>query len=78
LEILNDAGIPAAPINTIADVISDEQVLARDMIVNVEHPGGWKLRFAGNPIKLSETPPLHYTQIPKLGQHTEEVLSSIE
>ena len=74
MDIMNEAGVPAAPINTVADVMTDEQALARDMIVEVDHPGGRKLRFAGNPIKLSDTQPVLHTQIPKLGQHTEEIL----
>jgi CoA:oxalate CoA-transferase len=74
LEIMDEAGVPAAPVNTMADVIEDEQLLARDMIVSVGHPNGRTLRFAGNPIKLSDTPPILHTQTPKLGQHTAEML----
>ena len=78
MEILNDAGVPAAPINTIADAVMDEQVLARDMVVEVERPGGGKSRFAGNPIKLSDTPPILNKDIPKLGQHNKEVMDFID
>jgi len=56
LTILERAGVPAAPINTVDKVIKDPQVLARDMIVELEHPTAGKIRSAGNPIKLSFTP----------------------
>jgi CoA:oxalate CoA-transferase len=72
--ILDQAGVPNGPINTVDKVIENEQVLARDMIIEVEHPVAGKLKMPGIPIKLSATPGEILSPAPTLGQHTEEVL----
>ncbi|MCT4633183.1 MAG: CoA transferase [Firmicutes bacterium] len=75
--IMDDAGVPNGPINTVDKVISNEQVNAREMIQEVEHPIAGKLKMPGVPIKMSETPGSIRTHAPLLGQHTNEVLSSM-
>ncbi|MDX1417148.1 MAG: CoA transferase, partial [Candidatus Promineifilaceae bacterium] len=55
-KILDDAGVPNGPINTIDKVVVDQQVVARDMIVEVDHPQAGKTMLPGVPIKMSETP----------------------
>jgi len=77
MQILEEGGLPVGPINTIDRVVHDEQVNARDMIVEVEHPIAGKLKFAGNPIKLSATPGEVTKPAPILGQHTEHVLKEL-
>ncbi|MDK9711015.1 CaiB/BaiF CoA transferase family protein [Acidaminobacter sp.] len=72
--ILDEAGVPNGPINTVDKVIENEQVLARDMIIEVEHPVAGKLKMPGIPVKLSATPGAILSPAPTLGQHTEEVL----
>lgn len=67
-------GVPAGPINTLDDVFADPQVLARDMLAEVQHPTLGPLRMAGIPMKLSETSPRIERHPPLLGEHTEEVL----
>ncbi len=47
------AGIPCGPINDVGQVLSDPQVLARNMVVSIDDPAMAGLRLAGNPIKLS-------------------------
>lgn len=74
LEKLHAARIPCAPVNTLAQAVSDPQVLARHMIVPVAHPLGGTVHMPGNPIKLSETFEDTYTPPPTLGQHTDSVL----
>lgn len=74
LEKLYAARIPCAPVNTLAQAVSDPQVLARNMIVPVAHPLGGTVHMPGNPIKLSETFEDTYTPPPTLGQHTDSVL----
>jgi CoA:oxalate CoA-transferase len=74
IEKLQAAGVPCGPINTIADVVRDPQVLHREMIVEVEHPVAGKLKMPGCPIKLSETPASVEKPSPTLGQHQEEIL----
>lgn len=72
--ILDKAGVPNGPINYVDKVIEDEQVLARDMIVEVDHPKAGKLKMPGIAIKLSETPGGIEAPAPMLGEHTEEIL----
>ena len=50
---LERAGVPCGPINDVADILRDPQVLARNMIVEAAGPGESAMRMAGNPIKLS-------------------------
>ncbi len=76
LEALEQSGVPAGPINAVSDVFQNEQVLARDMVVNVPHPENPDLKLVGSPIKLSRTPVTYSRPPPSLGQHTEEILNS--
>jgi crotonobetainyl-CoA:carnitine CoA-transferase CaiB-like acyl-CoA transferase len=71
---LNEAKVPCGPINTFSQALSDEQVIHRNMIVEVEHPDGGKVKMPGNPVKLSYTDEVSYTPPPHLGAHTKEVL----
>jgi len=78
LEAIHKAGVPAGPINTIDRVLSDPQVLARQMVVEIEGPEkDTKIKAIGNPIKMEKTPAKTFTRPPRLGEHTREVLSTI-
>ncbi|MDT8902591.1 CaiB/BaiF CoA transferase family protein [Anaeroselena agilis] len=77
IETLDGAGIPCGPINTVDRAITDPQVQAREMIVEIEHPVAGRLKMPGVPIKLSETPGEVERPAPLLGQHTEEVLHEL-
>ncbi len=77
LDALRGAGIPCGPINNLAQVLSEPQVLARKMVVDVDVPVAGPTKVTGVPIKLSETPGSVRTPPPTLGQHTEEVLESV-
>lgn len=69
LQCLEDAGVPAGPINNVDEVFSDPQFLARDMVVTLPHSLGGSVAMAGNPIKLSRTPVSYRTAPPTLGEH---------
>ena len=71
---LEAEGIPCGPINTYADVLADEQITAREMVVETHHPTLGRLRTLGTPLKLSRTPLATGRPAPLLGQHTTEVL----
>ncbi|MET0594493.1 MAG: CaiB/BaiF CoA-transferase family protein [Polyangiaceae bacterium] len=74
---LRAARIPCAPVNDIARTVVDEQVLARNMIVDVALTDGGSVKMPGNPIKMSETYEDVFTSPPGLGAHTTEVLRDL-
>lgn len=77
LELLEQAVVPANPVNRIDQVFDDAQVQARGLRIELPHAGGGKVTMVRNPLKFSATP-LQYTQAaPVLGQHTAEVLEEL-
>jgi CoA:oxalate CoA-transferase len=77
VELMDLIGHPVGVINNIEQVVNDPQVLARNMIVEVEHPIAGKMRVAGNPIKLSKTPGNIEKPAPLLGEHTGRILQEL-
>lgn len=77
LERLQEAGIPAGIINTPAEALVDEHILARGMVVELEHPTIGTYRSLGNPINLSGTPIVYQRPAPELGEHTDEILEGL-
>ncbi|MBI3400804.1 MAG: CoA transferase [Acidobacteria bacterium] len=75
LALLEANDIPCGPINNYAQVFADPQVVARDMVVDVEHPTLGPLKTLGSPIKMSGTLPNVSRRAPRLGEHTDEVLA---
>jgi crotonobetainyl-CoA:carnitine CoA-transferase CaiB-like acyl-CoA transferase len=72
---LEAEGVPCGPINSVAEMAADPQTLAREMVVELDHPRAGATRALGLPIKLSATPGKVTRPAPLLGQHTREVLS---
>jgi crotonobetainyl-CoA:carnitine CoA-transferase CaiB-like acyl-CoA transferase len=68
--------VPCAPVNTVAQALDDEQVAARDMIVEVKHPRFGVLREVGSPVKTEGAAP-NLAPAPALGQHTDEILRTL-
>jgi crotonobetainyl-CoA:carnitine CoA-transferase CaiB-like acyl-CoA transferase len=64
-------------VNDIAETVSDEHVLSRNMIVELALSGGGTVRVPGNPIKLSDTYDDVYTSPPAVGEHTDAVLREL-
>jgi CoA:oxalate CoA-transferase len=77
IEALNKAGVPCGRVMNLAEVFSDPQVIAQEMVLDVEHPGHGPMRITGFPIKLSRTPARLRRPSPQLGQHTDEVLRDL-
>jgi formyl-CoA transferase/CoA:oxalate CoA-transferase len=77
LERFVAAGIPSGPINFPDETLADPQILARGMIVELEHPLAGLTRSIGNPVHLSETPVTYRLPPPLLGEHNGEVLSAL-
>ena len=74
---LSKARIPCAPVYDMPQALSDANVAARNMVVEVEHSDGGSVKMPGNPIKLSETHEDTFSSPPLLGQHTDEVLRDL-
>ena len=75
LETLEKAGMVAGPINNIAQVYDDPQVIAREMKVDLEDPDLGTLHNIGIPVKLSATPGSIRRRAPMLGEHSWEILT---
>jgi formyl-CoA transferase len=75
LALLGTHDIPCGPINDYSQVFADPQVLAREMVVETDHPTLGHIRMLGSPIKLSATPVDPSRRAPMLGEHTDEVLA---
>ena len=74
VDLIVEAGVPCGPINTVSDVVSNPQVLARNMIAEVDHPKVPNLRFPASPLKLTDSPATIRRVPPMLGQHNDEIL----
>lgn len=77
LDALTAAKVPCGPINNLAEVFTDPQVLARGMVSTMPHPLNADLQLVANPIHMSETPVRQDLPPPLLGQHTNQVLADL-
>jgi len=68
------AGVPVGPVNTIGEALSHPQTLARNMVVDLEHPQAGPTKALGCPIHFSETPTQITRHAPMLGEHSRELL----
>ncbi|TCP50032.1 crotonobetainyl-CoA:carnitine CoA-transferase CaiB-like acyl-CoA transferase [Tamaricihabitans halophyticus] len=74
IELLDHAGVPGGPVLTYDQALTDEHVLARDMVVELDHPIIGPMRTIGPPTKFSGLPYHVRSPAPWLGQHTTDVL----
>ena len=77
VEDLQAANVPCGPINDLADVFADPQVLARNMYLEMPHPTLGSIKQTGLPIKFSLTPGGLDRHTPLLGEHNQEILQSL-
>ncbi len=73
VELLLENGVPASPINNLAQVVEDPHAQAREMFVHVQHPAAGDTVLNGSQFKMTETDPQIERPAPLLGQHNEEV-----
>lgn len=76
LDALLAAGVPAAAVNDVEDTFDCPHVAARDMLVTLDDPAWGKVQVVGNPVKMSDVPPIEARLPPALGENTDEVLES--
>ena len=77
LERLTAAGLACDPIQDLQQVMADPQIIARGMMVEVEHPVAGHLTMIGTPVKLSDTPGGIQAPPPGKGQHSGEILARL-
>ena len=68
--------VPCGPVNTVQEALESDQVLAREMIIEVDHPEYGVIRGVANPVKMAggiDRP----SPAPRLGQHTDEILADV-
>jgi crotonobetainyl-CoA:carnitine CoA-transferase CaiB-like acyl-CoA transferase len=77
IELLDAAGIPAGPINLVSEALSSAQAIAREMVIDMDHPAVGPIRLLGLPLRFSETPASLRLPPPELGADTTSVLSEL-
>src|SRR5690606_35398805 len=68
------AGVPVGPVHTIGEALTHPQTLARNMVVDLEHPQAGPTKALGCPVHFSETPTRIDRPAPMLGEHSRELL----
>jgi crotonobetainyl-CoA:carnitine CoA-transferase CaiB-like acyl-CoA transferase len=71
------AGVPCGPILSADQILGHPHMVAREMIVGLEHPSAGLVRSLGNPMKLSRTPVQYRKAAPVLGEDTDEILRTL-
>jgi formyl-CoA transferase len=77
IDHLAGAGVPCGPINDLRQVFENPQVIARNMRIDIDRDDAGPVKLVANPIKASRTPPTYRLPPPRLGQHTEGVLTTL-
>ncbi len=77
VEKFEQAGVPAGPVRKIKDMLEDPQTLARDMVIEVDHPVAGQVQALGLPIKFSHGNGVTRRGAPQYGEHTAEVLQEL-
>jgi crotonobetainyl-CoA:carnitine CoA-transferase CaiB-like acyl-CoA transferase len=75
LKTLEEAGVPATPVNTVDQLMNDPQTAARGIIERVTHPRLGEIPVVSTPVKFSRMRTGVRTAAPVQGQHTDEILS---
>ena len=74
---LEAANVPCGPINRVDEVFADPQAIARGLTVAMTHAAAGPMQLVASPLRLSQTPPEYRNAPPLLGEHTDEILSSV-
>lgn len=74
---LSEAGIPFGPVATVADAVGSDQIAAREMLVEIEHPTLGPVIVTGIPVKLSATPGTVRKAPPQVGEDNERIYGAV-
>jgi crotonobetainyl-CoA:carnitine CoA-transferase CaiB-like acyl-CoA transferase len=77
MEVMDPAGLSCGPINSLEEVLSHPQVVARDMKIEMPHPLSGTVTLVGSPLKLSESPVSYRLAPPLLGEHSDAILDEL-
>lgn len=77
LDRLERAGVPSGPVRTVEDLMTDEHVLERGTIIELDHPRAGRVRTMGSALHLARTPTTTGEAAPVQGQHSVEVLNGL-
>lgn len=77
IQRLEAHNVPCGRVRSVKDALADPQVAARDMLLELEYSTAGPIKVLGNPVKLSRTPSVIRRPPPRLGEHTEEVVSQL-
>jgi crotonobetainyl-CoA:carnitine CoA-transferase CaiB-like acyl-CoA transferase len=76
LDVLQEAGVPCAPVNDVEDALADPQTKARESVIGVPHPTLGNVKHIASPLRLSSTRRL-INRAPRRGEHTLQVLAEM-
>ena len=74
VDLLDAAGVPTGPINSVAEVFREPQAVARGLKIELDHATAGKIALVASPMRFSQTPITYDLAPPALGQHTDEIL----
>jgi crotonobetainyl-CoA:carnitine CoA-transferase CaiB-like acyl-CoA transferase len=77
LRLLTEAGVPAAPVSDVSDVVASAQTTALGMLQRVPHPVIPDLELAALPLSFDRERPVHPLPPPAVGEHTSEILAEL-
>ncbi|MFC0612455.1 CaiB/BaiF CoA transferase family protein [Scopulibacillus daqui] len=77
IHLFREKGIPCAPIQNIDEVFNDRHVMAREMVIEMDHTNGEKISMVGSPLKMSRTKVSYELPPPMVGEHTDEILQQL-
>ncbi|HWL05545.1 MAG TPA: CaiB/BaiF CoA-transferase family protein [Xanthobacteraceae bacterium] len=77
VSLMETAGIPCGPINTMKDVFQDPHIRARNINFELPHGAGGAAPSVANPIRFSETPISYRNAPPRHGEHSREILEQV-
>jgi crotonobetainyl-CoA:carnitine CoA-transferase CaiB-like acyl-CoA transferase len=76
-QMLQDVGIAAGPVLSVAQLLSDKQLNARGFVVDIDHPEAGKRKTLGLPWKIGGTPPADYRRSPMIGESNDYVFKEL-